>query len=182
MVDRKWNSSNMDITFKVVTHTLDESELGHMYWFVPIDGDMPISATANWDGFTPLGSIARKFNWNTSLLKKAVEECNDKNQIAIINQVSPKLFLVPKTRGKGAANFLINDLLDAFEETGTKVANFTHYGFVQNKLPKDEVRTILIEMIKRENKKSLIDKIIIDIDARVHEEFKSIYINLMNIE
>ena len=182
MVDRKWNSSSMDITFKVVTHSLDESEMGHVYWFTPLDYETPISSTANLDGFTPLNSIAKKFNWNTSLLKKAVEECNQKSEIAIINQLSPCLFLVPKTRGNGAASFLIKDLLDALEETKTRVVNFTHYGFVQNKLPKDEVKTILIEMIKRASQKSYIEKIIIDVDARSYDEFKKIYINLMNIE
>ena len=172
----------MGIAFKVVRHSKDETDLGHMYWFKPIDRLTPISATANWDGFTPLGSIAREFNWNSSILKKAVEECNNKNQIAVVNQVTPLLFLVPKTRGLGQTNFLINDLLNALEETNTKIINFTHFGFVQNKLPRDEVKSILVEMINRDQKKTCIEKIIIDIDARVENELKSIYINLMNIE
>lgn len=97
----------MEIIFREMPHTYDEVVMGHKLWFPEsIESDV-ISATANIDGFTPLTAISRKYGWRNDLLTAASAQCNIRNEIAVIKELTPTLLLVPSTKGKGDTDFLI---------------------------------------------------------------------------
>ncbi len=151
-------------------HTYDEVVMGHKIWFPDsIESDV-ISATANSFGFTPLTAIARRFNWNSRLIEAASIACNKQQQIAVVSEVKPNLLLVPATKGSDeSSKFLIKDLINAADAVKADVLNFTHFGFVQNKLPKSEIIQIL--KVMHDNKeKSTIRVVIWDIDYRFKNE------------
>jgi hypothetical protein len=164
----------MEIIFREMPHTYDEVVMGHKLWFPEsIESDV-ISATANIDGFTPLTAISRKYGWRNDLLTAASTQCNIRNEIAVIKELTPTLLLVPSTKGKGDTDFLIKDLIKAANAVKADVLNFTHFGFIQNKLPIHEIQSIL-DVLFDENFKSSIHVIIWDIDFRFKKEMKQMW-------
>ena len=155
-------------------HTYDEVVMGHKIWFPEsIESDV-ISATANSEGFTPLTAIARKYDWDRQLVEAASAQCNSRGQIAIVKEVKPTLLLVPSTKGNGNTEFLIKDLIKAANAVSADVLNFTHFGFVQNKLPVKEVESILNFMMD----KSLVSSVRVvvwDIDFRFKNEMVNLW-------
>ncbi|MDA9902600.1 hypothetical protein N9D99_08795 [Gammaproteobacteria bacterium] len=135
----------MKIEFREVKHGLDETHMGHKIFFHPCYETDTISATANTWGYTPLTAIARYFDWDSNIIHRASESCNTRNEVAIVTEIKPTLILVPKTREKEKIRFLINDLLDAASEIGSKILHFTHFGFTQTEYPEQELQMILNE-------------------------------------
>ncbi len=164
----------MEIIFREMPHTYDEVVMGHKLWFPESSESDVISATANIDGFTPLTAISRKYGWRDDLLTAASAQCNIRNEIAVIKDLNPTLLLVPSTKGKGDTNFLIKDLIKAANAVKADVLNFTHFGFIQNKLPNNEVQSIL-DVLFDENFNSSIRVIIWDIDFRFKKEMKKMW-------
>ena len=164
----------MEIIFREMPHSYDEVVMGHKIWFPESIESDAISATANSEGFTPLTAIARKYDWDRKLVDAASSQCNSRGQIAIINELKPTLLLVPSTKGNGDTDFLINDLVKAANAVSADVLNFTHYGFVQNKLPVNEIEKILDVMMN----KSLVSSVRVvvwDIDFRFKNEMVNIW-------
>jgi hypothetical protein len=63
---------------------------------------------------------------------------------------------VPATKGKDAnTSFLIQDLINAANAIRADVLHFTHYDFIQNKLPKIEINEILKVMHDHKTKSTL---------------------------
>lgn len=142
--------------------------MGHKLWFRPVAGCDIVSATANPHGFTPLISVARHFNWSYELLDKAAAACNARQEVSIVNSVTPTLLLVPSTKGRGDARFLIKDLLAAATETRSEGLHFTHFGFLQGKFPVDEVSDVLTEILSPTRHVTL-QRFVFDIDARAQD-------------
>lgn len=159
----------MDIYFRSVTHSDSEIQMGQVYWLQPVTGCDSISATANTDGFTPLLSIDRYFNWDRNVIKNAAMDCNKKSEVCVV-QLTPPLFLVPATKGQGDSLFLISDLIAATHAAKVKALHFTHFGFLQSRLPRSEVIAVLDYLFSKSTSIGL-DKIVIDIDARKKKEF-----------
>jgi DNA-directed RNA polymerase subunit F len=88
--------------------------------------------------------------------------------------LKPKLILVPRTRGETDASELMDELLEAAESVESEVLNFTHYGYVQQKLPKIEVESVFKKLSEIKNSTS-IRVVIWDIDSRYQVEIKGIY-------
>lgn len=164
----------MEIVFREMPHTYDEVVMGHKLWFPEsVESDV-ISATANINGFTPLTAIARRYGWSNRILTSASAQCNSRNEIAVMKELSPTLLLVPSTQGKGDTDFLIKDLISAANAVKADVLNFTHFGFIQNKLPKSEIQSIL-NVLFDNNIKSSIRVIIWDIDFRFKKEMVQVW-------
>jgi hypothetical protein len=164
----------MEIIFREMPHTYHEVVMGQKIWFPESIESDAISATANSGGFTPLTAIARRYDWDRDLVDQASTECNRVGEIAVINDVKPKLLLVPKTKGKAEVTFLIDDLIAAANAIKVDVLNFTHFGFVQNKLPKEEVNSILRVMMSPQTK-STIRVVVWDIDFRFKKEMIALW-------
>jgi hypothetical protein len=155
----------MDIHFRVIRNTPDETSMGQKYWFQPAGDCDAISATANAPGFTPLIAVARHFGWDYRMLEAAASACNNKGEVAIVTSVEPKLFLVPATKGHGDAKFLIVDLLKATSEVAVRGLHFTHFGFLQGRFPETEVADIIAEILNPGGRVTL-QKLVFDIDVR----------------
>ena len=143
--------------------------MGHAIWFQPAADCDGISATANTQGFTPLHSIDRHFGWERAVVTNAAASCNEKGEVCVV-PFSPKLLLVPATRGRGDPSFLIHDLLSACRAAGVRALHFTHFGYIQGRLPTTEVEAILSCLLSNVNQLGL-DRIVFDIDKRVEAEF-----------
>ncbi len=163
----------MDIHFRTIRNSHDETSMGHKIWFPPTTGCDVISATANAPGFTPLIAVARHFGWDYGHLETAAAACNNRREIAIVTSVAPTLFLVPATKGRGDAKFLIKDLLRAISEVGCQGLHFTHFGFIQGRLPDQEVTEILREILSPDLTTSL-KNFVFDIDVRAEKSLYSL--------
>ena len=75
------------------------------------------------------------------------------------------------------ASFLINDLLQAANQIEADVLNFTHYGFVQNKLPIIEITSIL-KLLLDPDLNSSIRVVVWDIDFRFKREMLDLWQSL----
>lgn len=167
----------MEIIFRAISHSRDEIAMGHKIWFPEsVESDV-ISATANSNGFTPLTAIARRYNWGRDLIEAASNQCNSRGEIAVIREVRPTLLLVPSTNGKVETSFLINDLINAANQIKADVLNFTHYGFMQNKLPIIEIKSIL-KLLLDPDLKSSIRVVVWDIDFRFRREMVDLWQSL----
>lgn len=164
----------MDIKFLPIKRRYDEIEMGHCLWFYEMPTNLVMSATANWNGFTPLNAIARHYGWDCELVEKASVDCNDKEQVITIAQLQPQLLLIPKTIVNKSISDLTNELLVAANKLGLQELRFTHYGFVQNKLPKDEVKEIL-DVLLDPNLVTTIKTLYWDIDTRVSDELINLH-------
>ena len=155
-------------------HTYDEIVMGHKIWFPESIESDTISATANSDGFTPLTAIVRNYDWNKELVEAASTQCNSRGQIAIVKEVKPTLLLVPSTKGNGNTEFLITDLVKAANAVTADVLNFTHFGFVQNKLPVNEIESILKVMLDK-NLTTTVRVVVWDIDFRFKDDIVNLW-------
>lgn len=159
----------MEIIFRESLHSSEEISMGHKIWFTaPFEFDA-LSATANVRGFTPLTAIARRYDWDANLMDNASVQCNQRKEICVLTSLKPKLLLVPSTKGVGAADFLIKDLIAAANAIDVDVLNFTHFGFVQTRLPILEITSILNVLLDPQLQ-STIRVLIWDIDFRFKVE------------
>jgi|GEM_PF-2221603 len=164
----------MEIIFREMHHTYDETAMGHKIWFPDsVESDV-ISATANCNGFTPLIAITKRYGWNLELIKRASAQCNQRGDIAVLDHLSPKLLLVPSTKGKMEANFLVTDLINASNAIAADVLNFTHYGFIQSRLAVAEITSILKILLDPKTSSS-IRVVVWDIDSRFKRKMISIW-------
>jgi hypothetical protein len=133
----------MHLNFHVTKNTHDEIIMGHKIWFEPVPGCDVISATANAPGFTPLIAIARHFSWDYDMLERAATACNEKGEVLIVTSVVPTLILVPVTKGRGNTGKVMWDFINALAATEAQRLHFTHFCFLQSRLPQQEVAVIL---------------------------------------
>jgi hypothetical protein len=153
---------------RAVQHTHDEIFMSQKLWFdyVPVcDG---VSATANMDGFTVLNSIKMRFSWDTDMIRRASNACNERNEIAVLDFLTPKLFLVPRTRVDDTerCEFYIKDLIAAVDAVGIKNLQFTHYSFINHLGFKGELEAVL-RTIYAWNLDTKLEQLVLDTDYRV---------------
>ena len=160
-----------NIEIRPVRHTMDEMVMRHKMWFDYKGGCDGISATANMDGFTVLNAIKMRFQWDGDMLCKAANECNKRDEIAVLDFLSPKLFLVPRTRIDDAekSTFYMRDLLNAVDRVETKRLQFTHYSFLDNLGFKKELGSVVSEIYDETLVTNLL-QLIFDVDYRVSAE------------
>jgi hypothetical protein len=160
----------MNLSFNAITNTPYEIEMGHKIWFEPIPKCNVISVTANAPGFTPLIAIARHYGWNYDLIARASAACNDSREVVIVQSVMPTLILVPATKGRGKTDDIIFDYLGALHTIKPKCLHFTHYGFLQGRIPAKEIAIVLDSLLGGYIPRS-INSLIFDVDIRRSREF-----------
>jgi hypothetical protein len=136
--------------------------------FIPIEEADLVSATANPSSSGPLFQIASSYGWNFSKLKSASKKCNKYQSLALIEQ-NPTLILVPRTNGDSDAGVILEELTKVIRESGVRIINFTHYGFLNERLPAMEIATFLKSVIQADFGKASVA--FIDIDSMFYEEF-----------
>jgi hypothetical protein len=167
----------MKIIFRPIPHNPMEILMGQFIWFHPCEDVDAISVTANPEGFTTQNRVGQLLGYDQKAMIDAAKASNDKYEIAILNKSKPPLLLVPQTYGEKNSLFLINDLIAACNHLKVKKLHFTHFGFIQNKLPKNEVEQILRIMLDP-NIQSTIKTVVWDVDSRVQDELQTIVSDL----
>ncbi len=124
-----------------------------------------ITATANPGCWAPLEQISKKFNWNQTRIHGAATRVMRFSKIAVLQDLEPKLILLPKTAGNKDVTEMIGDLIEAADTMGSEIVNFTHYGYVRDRLPTIELESVFRKLSENRRKIS-IREIIFDIDAR----------------
>ena len=71
-----------------------------------------ISVTANPAAGSPLWMVVSRFNVDQARVRKAATKSNKFSKIAVLENISPRIFLVPKTQGHLDASALIDELLE----------------------------------------------------------------------
>lgn len=165
----------MFLAFRPIKRTPDEIRMGQALWFNPVDDCDGISATANITGFTPVRAIGRRLAWDRVVVNQAAAVCNVRQEVCVV-PFSPKLLLVPATKGRGDSGFLIRDLIASCRSAGVRSLHFTHWGFIQGKLPAKEVASIMSYLISNVSTLPL-QNLVIDIDARVESDFFKLLIS-----
>ena len=164
----------MKIIFRLIPQTLSNSgeriAIGRFTPAVEADG---VSATANTYGLSPLTCVCSALGYDHSMVSKASTRANRFKKIATLNGLKPKLILVPKTNGSSEIENLTDQLIEAASEANIQTLNFTHYGFVKDKLPTHEIIQVLHSM-KKWRALTALKTIIWDIDRRHIEEMKTL--------
>jgi hypothetical protein len=151
----------------------------HQLAFSPALECDTLTVTANLMGMSPLDIISGKFNWNQLRVRHAATRANRFSKVAVLRDLKPKLILVPRTNGRQDASALMDEMLEAAEAIDSEVINFTHYGFVQDRLPKIEVESVFNKLAEIRNK-SAIRVLVWDVDARYLAQTKEIYMTIFN--
>jgi hypothetical protein len=162
----------MKIIFRIIPHStsIDYNYAGAFSFTPAVEAD-GVSATANSYMLSPLTRICTSVGYDHRVVEKATTRVNRFKKIATLNCLSPKLFLVPKTDGESEVTNLSDELMDAVSEAQVRILNFTHYGFIKEKIPTKEIIQVLIA-IKRFRSESLLKTVIWDIDRRYVEEMR----------
>ena len=142
--------------------------------FMPSIESDTMTVTANPVGMAPLQIISSKFNWNSLRVHHAATRVNRFSKVAVLRDLKPKLILVPRTTGEKDASELMDDLLEAAESVQSEVLNFTHYGYIQEKIPEVEVESVFKKLSEKKDRTS-IRVVIWDIDSRYQTEIEDIY-------
>ena len=164
----------MQIIFKSIQHNPQEIIMGQYIWFYPCDGVDAISVTANSEGFTAQNRVGQFLEYTQDDMVTAANICNSKYEIAVLNKRFTTFFLVPQTRGQKDSILLIQDLVNACNALEIKTLHFTHYGFVQKKLPENEIIEIF-KLILNPKTHTTLESIVWDIDLRAKNTLKIIY-------
>ena len=161
---------------RAVSHTDDELIMRHKLWFQHVSECDGISATANMDGFTILNAIKMRFNLDTDMIRKASDMCNERDEIAILDRLTPKLFLVPRTRidDPEKSEFYIKDLIAAVDTVGINNIQFTHYSFIDHLGFKGELGVVLKTIFSRQLDTKL-KQLVLDIDYRVVDKMIGLF-------
>lgn len=110
--------------------------MGHKLFFAAVPGCDTISATANTRGFTVLNAIARRFGWDSDLLRAYVDRANSEKAVICAQEFSPRLILVPKVRSDSQIDTsrFMQELFQICKRIDSRAIHFTHFGFL-SKLP-----------------------------------------------
>lgn len=147
--------------------------VNHLSFSPSMESDT-LTVTANPMPMSPLKIIGSKFSWNQLRVHHAATRVNRFTKVAILRDLKPRLILVPKTTGEKDASNLMDELIEAAELVDSQVLNFTHYGFVQEKLPAVEVESVFRKLLKKKDE-TTIRVVIMDIDTRHQTEAKDLY-------
>ena len=167
----------MEIIYRPIRHDPMEIIMGQFIWFHPVANMDAISVTANPDGFTTQSRVGQLLGYDQEVMVDAAKACNDKYEITILNKNTPPLLLVPQTYGRKDSLFLINDLIAACNHLKVKKLHFTHFGFIQKELPKNEVEQILRVMLDP-HIHTTVETVVWDVDSRVKDELQTIVSDL----
>jgi hypothetical protein len=140
--------------------------------FIPMEEADLVSATANPSSSGPLFQIASSYGWNFGKLKSASKKCNKYQSLALIDQ-NPSLVLVPRTNGDSDTGLILEDLTKVIRESDARVINFTHYGFLHERLPAKEISMFLKSVIQADF--GNIKVAFIDIDSKFYDDIVEMF-------
>ena len=182
----------MNIIFRSQKHTDHEIQMGHKLSFSLASGfddrysytfDHCISATANVNGYTTLKAIARVCKWDEAPLRFYADLVNEHHIVRTLGEFKPPLMLVPQTRGstsyKAAPEYYITEILKSATYHNIKRLQFTHFSFITNRFPENEISSIFKILLNPLISSSL-NTFIFEIDSRYVDHLNKLYLLIAN--
>jgi hypothetical protein len=168
----------INILFQPCARHPDEILMGHYMFFKPIQEADTISVTANMSGFTAMNAVASTLGLSRDEMMTVADDANRKYEVCVVEHGKRRLMVVPRSipkYRKYRRTCLTTDLLMACREAGVKRLHFTHFGFIQNKINRQDVER-LFEVTLNPLVDSQFDMdFVIDADIRVIGEIKQIH-------
>lgn len=121
--------------FKIVDNFIDYKN----------DSTFAISITANTRGFLPARCYISEYSLSLDKIQRIENECNSENKCMFIEDTTPKVLLVPHTKGKNSQD-TIDNFLDVISENKIETLHFTHYNWLLS-FPESEIRLLLKALI-----------------------------------
>ncbi len=153
--------------------------MGQVIFYMPLPESDGISATANANGFTTLTAIARRWDIPLDHIKNMAEHANKVQKkcpwsTVIEEPTKHTLYIIPKSRGDSDSKAITTKLLQDASIEQTRILEFSHYNFVQNRLPITEINAALDAILAWKGNKHP-STVIFDIDSRFEDEFQNLY-------
>ena len=164
----------MEIIFRPMAYEPNINHLGKTFGYVQSLEADSVSVTANPMPGSPLSIVVERLNLDRARIHKAAVKSNRHSKIAVLENMNPRIFLIPKTTGNEDPSGLIDDLLDSAKECDSEVINFTHYGLIKGDVPEAEVSGIFQRFAQR-GAESGIRVIVWDVDARHLQTFRVLH-------
>ncbi len=152
--------------------------MGHYIFFRPIEGADAISVSANMGGFTPMNQAVSALGLDRDRMIQFAKDVNVRWEVGVVTHGPRKLLVVPKTRRNSYGypkRCLVTDLLLACKATGVNTLHFCHYGFIQNKLIREELNRLFSILLNPLVESQVHMDFIIEADVRIINEMKSIH-------
>ncbi len=156
----------------------DEIAMGHYIFYRPIQEADTISVSANMGGFTPMNQAVSAIGLDRNEMTQFAESVNEKWEVGVVKHGLRRLMVVPKTRGNSYVyrkRCLTTDLLLACKAEDVHTLHFCHYGFIQNKLIKEEVNRFFSIILNPLVDSQFHMDLIIEADVRIVNKMKSIH-------
>ena len=93
------------------------------------------------------------------MIQNVEDKCNSSNECILIENLIPKIILVPHTKGRDSQN-IIDNFLNIIRINNIELVHFTHYSWLLS-FPEEELNTLLSTLHKTK-KISTLKKIVID--------------------
>jgi len=164
----------MEIIFRPMFYEPNINHVSKIYGYVrSLEADS-VSVTANPMPGSPLSIVVERLNLDRARIHKAAVKSNRHSKIAVLENMNPRIFLIPKTTGNEDPSGLIDDLLESAKDCDSEVINFTHYGLIKGDVPRTEVSTIFQRFAQR-GAESGVRVIVWDVDARHLQTFRALH-------
>jgi hypothetical protein len=109
------------------------------------DSSFAVSVTANTRGFLPARSYISMYGLSLGEIQNIEDQCNASNKCIFIENTTPKVIVVPHTKGKNSQQ-TIDNFLDIISQNKTEILHFTHYNWLLS-FPEEEIRLLLKTLI-----------------------------------
>jgi len=103
-----------------------------------------VSITANTRGFLPALGYIHAYHLSLDKIQDIESKCNVNFKCAFIENLSPKVILVPHTKGKDSQD-VIDDFLEVITNNNLETVHFTHYNWLLS-FPEIEVKMLLAKL------------------------------------
>lgn len=164
----------MEIIFRPMAYDTRMNPINRMFGYVRSLESDTVSVTANPMPGSPLSIVVDQLNLDRARIHKAAVKSNRHSKIAVLESMTPRIFLIPKTTGDKEASAIIDALIENAAECESEVLNFTHYGLIRGNVPEAEV-TSIFERFAEKSHESKIKVIVWDVDARHVQTFRSLH-------
>ena len=124
-----------------------------------------ISLTANTAGFTVCNAVLGNYGKDEERLKVLANKCNLEQKVMYAADVKPNLIFVPKINKTEDVTNIIEDVVKAANVMAVKRLRFTHYMVVFDKLPEQQIATILDCLLDKDIATTL-EEVVIEIDKK----------------
>jgi len=124
-----------------------------------------ISLTANTAGFTVCNAVLGRYGKDEDRLKELANKCNVEQKVMYAADVKPNLIFVPKTKNTEDVTKIIEDVVKAANVMAVKRLRFTHYMVVFDKLPEQQIATILNCFLSKDLSTTL-EEVVFEIDDK----------------